>query len=244
MSAELPDIEGAREKKSELEQRIERQVISENGSQLDIPTVQAAEAVIEEPNIKPVESTEKVIEKAVQVTKKRLSAKQLAQLENAREMKRLKKERENMTGRALAQGNETPDLLVEYRRSMETMQTELKAEIQALKDLIKVHPYEAPLQAQMEVKPNRFIEQEVPTYTQDIRKHPLYQEITKTGYVPAERSIPRSREDIRDEKEFKNKWRDVMNNIQFSNEGTEKRAIANPTEMGLMTNRKPDVIYW
>lgn len=148
MTTPMPIIEGATDPKLELEQKAERQELLEQASQMDQVRVVPVDELRDYSDIKKPTSQENLLEQAAAINKRLITDKQRANLERARAAKAEKKRLLEATGSTLAKGTPAPDLLVNLSKRLDEIDARNGRIEQRLVDLIKIQPYEAPLQTQ------------------------------------------------------------------------------------------------
>ena len=164
-------IEGAKEHSDELKQRIERQNVLEQASQMDnvIPRV-----IDEAPFSRDLESKQDNAGKLVQsatLVKKPLSTRKQAQLTEAREALRNKREAQKRDGKKGAQGTPAPDLMTNLTNYMDV---KFEHMLKRMQDIPTVIASQAPLN-QQEIpsqikKPKRVADSTVPTIYHELNE--------------------------------------------------------------------------
>lgn len=116
----LPEIEGATDSTATDKAQEEKTKTLTQAAEMDLPTPQAVETTEASRDVSEKESTEVKIKQEEEVQKTAtLSAKKMAQLEQARAARKQKAEIRRLEGKQAAQGSPAPDLLQEIVKHLD-----------------------------------------------------------------------------------------------------------------------------
>lgn len=182
-------VEGAREKEDDLRSRETRQKELEQASQMDNIVPRVIDEVQYSRDLEEKEDHEKTLTKAEQLVKKPISNRKQAQLKEAREALRVKREKDKLEGRQGKQGTPVPDLLTDITKLMDSKFEQM---LKTMQDIPRVLPAQDPLQEQLEARTKtvKRMDPVDPTLTHIQTPHdtqgnyPLHKSETVESYAP------------------------------------------------------------
>lgn len=260
MSIPLPIIEGRTDEKNETEERVERQTLLQQAAEMDAPRQIPTDEMREYSDIEKPESQEKLLETATEINKRVITDKQRATLERARKAKAEKKRRMESgnvgDNHNAAQGTPVPDYLVDAIKSIQENQEKY---FNRLEDLLKIQPYEGPLQAQEQIVSNTSRPRLVtpPSTANDPQSRFLLpssenpsppENSTLLQVSDSRRTVPKQESRMLQESDsFKRKFQKAFENNEYYTEEVNQRARQNPREMGQhshASNASYSDIFW
>lgn len=243
----MPIVEGKTDELRAIEERVDEQVLLQQAAEMDATRVIPVDEMREYSDIKKPEPQEKLLEEAREFNNKRIiTDKQRASLERARKAKAEKKRRmeaENTPdNRDAAQGTPVPDYIVNALKDLHTNQEKY---FSRLEDLLKVQPYQGPLQPQHIVQSSAPVVVKPPQTANDPHSMNLlpkveHNQLENPSLQKPEKRYPSSMEYVSPDQDvleetsrFKRKLNEAFKLMEYYTPEVNKRASLDPNGMGI-----------
>lgn len=142
-------IEGAKTTSNETDERVDRQVVLEQASQMDNIIPRPTDEAPFSRDLDSKKTHANALEESVEITKKPISNRKEAQLVQARQALKNKRDAQKREGKKGAQGTPAPDLITDITKYMDQKFDHI---YKMMQDIPVTLPAQAPLQPQDDVK--------------------------------------------------------------------------------------------